>query len=64
MHMWQEMAEYMGTVIGNPRLFWAYKDEDFVGFISELAHSRGGGGMSSTVPRVAITRYRALGGAT
>ena len=41
-HMFQEMAEYPGFVLGNPRTFWNYMDEDFVGWVASMAKSRGG----------------------
>ena len=59
MHMWQELAEHMTEHVGNPQDFWCYKDEDFVGFISELAHSRGGGSIASMVPTTVLDRCRA-----
>jgi hypothetical protein len=59
-HLFQELGEYMTAEIGNPRDFWCYKDEDFVGFIAQVAASRGGGGNASTTPTRALQRYRAL----
>ena len=41
LHMFQELAEYQSQVLGNPKLFWTYVDEDFVGWIATLAKSRG-----------------------
>ena len=41
-------------------MFWAYKDEDFVGFIAELAESRGGGHNVLTTPTRTQQRYKAL----
>eukprot|EP00969_Alexandrium_andersonii_P332349 14686696-Alexandrium_andersonii.AAC.1 len=41
-HLFVELAEYQTTELGNPRLFGAYKDEDFVGWIADFAASRGG----------------------
>ena len=43
-HMVQEMIEYQSFFLGNPRLFWCYEDEDFVGWCATISHSRGGGG--------------------
>ena len=43
MHLAQELFEKQAFVLGNPSGFWNYKDEDFMGWISDLAHSRGGG---------------------
>eukprot|EP00974_Lingulodinium_polyedra_P126470 11198363-Lingulodinium_polyedra.AAC.1 len=59
--MFQELGEFQTEELGNPRLFWAYKDESFVGFIAELAKSRGGGSVASTTPLKVVQRYRALG---
>eukprot|EP00974_Lingulodinium_polyedra_P027846 2689942-Lingulodinium_polyedra.AAC.1 len=41
MHTFQELGEFHTEDLGNPGLCWAYKDESFVGFIAELAKSRG-----------------------
>ena len=59
-HLFVELAEYQALSLGSPRLFWAYKDEDFVGFVADLAHSRGGGSVCSTVPSRVVQRWRAL----
>ena len=61
LHMWQELAEYQNVSLGNPKDFWAYKDEDFVGFIADLALRRGGPSTPATVPQRVLARYRALG---
>ena len=42
LHMTQELLEYQALELGNPRGFWEYMDEDFVGVISTLAARRGG----------------------
>ena len=59
-HMFQELAEYQGFVLGNPRLFWNYMDEDFVGFIATIAMSRGGPKMAATTASNVLQQYRAL----
>ena len=60
MHMFQELGEFLTEEVGNPSQFWAYKDEDFVGWISDFAASRGGGHVASTCPLRVCERYRAL----
>ena len=59
-HMLQELCEYQVFCLGNPKTFWAYKDEDFVGWIAALAFSRGGPKAASTAPKNVLDRYRAL----
>ena len=58
-HLLSEL-EYLSVDIGNPSLFWCYKDEDFVGFVSNLARSRGGGRTAGTTPLRVLERWRAL----
>ena len=60
MHMMQEMAEMMSEEVGNPRLFWCYRDEDFMGWIAEVTKSRGGAAVCSTAPLRVLERFRAL----
>ena len=59
-HLVQEMGEFQVQELGNPRLFWCYRDESFVGFIATIVSSRGGGGTASTNPLTAMEKYRAL----
>ena len=40
-HLMQELFEFQGPYIGNPRFFWCYRDESFVGLIGTIAHPRG-----------------------
>ena len=47
-HMFQELAEYQSFVLGNPKTFWAYQDEDFVGWLAKNAASRGGPTQAAT----------------
>ena len=42
LHMMQELLEYQAYELGNPRGYWEYSDEDFVGLISKLALRKGG----------------------
>ena len=60
LHLAQEMGEFQSHEVGNPRLFWCYRDESFVGFAAQVISSRGGGGTASTNPLRAMERYRAL----
>ena len=46
--------------MGNPSAFWCYKDKDFVGFVSELAMSRGGKVLPHTALARTLARWRAL----
>ena len=45
----------------NPRRYWNYADEDFVGRIAKLASSRGGPKAAATTTRKLLEAYRALG---
>jgi hypothetical protein len=59
-HMMQELLEYQSEELGNPRGFWEYKDEDFVGVIATLALRRGGPNTPSACASSVVDRYRAL----
>ena len=59
-HMFCELGEYMHEHMGNPSLFWNYKDEDFVGYISRIAHPRGGPRQASSTGKAVLERYSAL----
>ena len=61
MHMMQEMGEYQTQTIGNPRDFWCYKDEDYMGFIGDMASARGGVALPATIPTRVFQRFRGLG---
>ena len=37
MPMFLEMAEFQALSMGNPRLYWNYRDENFVGWLSKLS---------------------------
>ena len=56
----QELCEYMSGEVGNPRLFWAYKDEDFVGWCSVVVAPRGGQRTAIVLPLRLLERYRAM----
>ena len=45
--------------MGNPRACWYFKGEDFVGFLSELAMSRGGQVLPHTTRARMLERWRA-----
>ena len=59
LHMFCELAE-QSLSFGNPRDFWAYRDESFMGIIAKMAASRGGGGIASTVPLQTMERWIGL----
>jgi len=59
-HLMQELFEFQGTHKGNPRFFWCYRDESFVGLIGTIAHPRGGQHRPATVPVATLNKYRAL----
>ena len=58
-HLWVELAEYQGRELGSPRLCWAYRDECFVGWASQLATSRGGANRCASSAQSLIDKYRA-----
>ena len=60
MHMFQEMCEVQSELLCDPREFWAYKDESFMGVVSSMAHSRGGSATASTIPLHVLDTHRAL----
>ena len=57
-HMFQEIVEFQGIERGDPSLFWAYKDEDFVGWVATFAASRGGAYNCAVMAERTIQRYR------
>ena len=59
-HMFQEMVEFQSFELGNPKGFWEYKDEDFVGWVSHLATRRGGKNSVRVVVDKVLQRYRGL----
>ena len=60
LHLFAEMAFFQSDELGDPSTFWAYNDEDFMGVVSRLAMSRGGGGQADTTPRRVVDKVRAL----
>ena len=59
-HMFQELAEYMASELGNPADYWCYRDESFVGFVAAVAMSRGGGRATATMSENVLQKFRAL----
>ena len=59
MHMAQEMSEVQSDLFGNPREFWTYRDESFMGVVSSMAHSRGGSATASTIHHRVMDTHRA-----
>ena len=45
---------------GDPSDVWAHQDEDFVGLIGAIAHSRGGARNAATIPGLVVKKYKAL----
>ena len=60
LHMMQELLEYQSFLLGNPRGFWEYMDEDFVGVMSTLALKGGGRNTHKACSFGVLDRYRAL----
>ena len=59
-HLFLELAEYQTVEVGDPRLFWAFVDEDFVGMIGAIAHQRGGPRSANTIPQAVMQKYSVL----
>ena len=58
-HMFQELGEFQCVELDmSPQDFWAYKDEDFVGWVAKFAGSKGGPSNASTAALRTITKYR------
>ena len=57
-HLFFELGEFQAFENGNPALFWAYCDESFVGYISELAKTLGGSRTAETINRNVLGKYR------
>jgi len=58
--MMQELLEYDAARLGNPRLFWCYKDESFCGYWAKASKRRGGAHTATATAERFLTRYRAL----
>ena len=59
-HIFLHLAEQQTQELGDPALFWAYQDEDFVGFVAGLAKSRGGKRGGGKSAENVISKYRGL----
>ena len=59
-HMFAELGGYQQMYMGNPSAFWGYQDEDFVGQVAKLAHTKGGPKTCVTLAKQVLERYRAL----
>ena len=57
-HMFVELSQYSSEELGNPMLFWEYRDEDFMGFVGQIAFRRGGAAHPSTTSFQVLRRYR------
>eukprot|EP00974_Lingulodinium_polyedra_P035515 3408349-Lingulodinium_polyedra.AAC.1 len=60
--MFQELIEYQSQTLGNPKLYWNYADEDYVGWVATIATSRGGPKQAATLAKKVLDRYRAMTG--
>jgi hypothetical protein len=61
-HLFQELVQYQALEHGNPRGFWEYKDEDFVGWVAKLATRRGGANTNRVLVDKVLQRWRILFG--
>ena len=41
-HMFMELGFFQSEELGDPMNYWCYKDEDYMGYVSNIAESRGG----------------------
>lgn len=60
MHVFLEMVEFQTRESGDPKHFWEYADEDFVGFIGKMAASKGGPRDVQTTALKGIRKYKGL----
>ena len=59
-HMLQELFEFQAPELdASPGTFWAYQDEDFVGWVAKFAGSRGGANNADSAALRTLQRYRA-----
>ena len=58
--MAQEMLEHQSKELGNPKGYWEYLDEDFVGSIAKIVMRKGGGNTHNACSRNTMDRYMAL----
>ena len=50
MHLFVELGQYQSHQHGNPKNFWTYQDESWMGVISDIAASAGGPRQVTTIP--------------
>ena len=60
LHIFMEMGMFQVDELGDPMTYWAYRDETFVGLVSEIGETRGGPSDAATAPLRIIERLRAL----
>ena len=61
-HLFQELVQYQALELGNPKGFWEYKDEDFVGWVATMATRRGGSSTHRVLADKVLNRYKAMCG--
>ena len=60
-HLMAELLEYQTQELeGSPSEFWAYMDEDFVGWIARISSRRGGPAGAASVAESVLKRYKSL----
>ena len=57
LHLFQELGEYQSSELGNPSLFWSYKDEDYMNFVAKMAFRRGGAVSPTVTTLQVLERY-------
>ena len=60
LHIFMEMGMFQVDELGDPMTYWAYRDETFVGLVSDIGEARGGPSDAATAPLRIIERLRAL----
>ena len=60
MAVMDHLKHFQSFSLGNPRGYWEYSDEDFVGIMSTLALKKGGANTHKACSHNVISRYRAL----
>ncbi len=59
-HLWQELCEHQVFLLGDLSRYWNYADESFVGYVSVIASSRGGGRAAATMALDVLHKMKAL----
>ena len=60
LHLMQELVQFQAAELGNPRGYWKYKDEEFVGWVATLPRRRGGWNTPRVLVDRVLPRYRGL----